>query len=111
VAVTLFHGRGGSIGARRRADLAGASVAAARVDRRHAARDRAGGDDPGEVRPAGIALRTLEVYTTATLEARSRRVPVRPEWRAAMDRLAVSAARAYRGVVYEDERFSATSAP
>ena len=38
---------------RRRADVARDSVAAAGIDRRHAARDRTGGDDPGEVRTAG----------------------------------------------------------
>jgi phosphoenolpyruvate carboxylase len=33
--------------------------------------------------------------------------PVRPEWHAAMDRLAADACGAFRGVVYDDERFPA----
>ena len=106
VAVTLFHGRGGSIGRgggptwlALQSQPPGSTDGTLRVT------------EQGEMIQAkfgmpGIALRTLEVYTTATLEASlAAGSPVRPEWRAAMDRLAVSAARAYRGVVYEDERF------
>jgi len=55
----------------------------------------------------GIALRTLEVYTSATLEAMlDPPVPPRAEWRAAMDRLAASAERGFREVVYEDRDFA-----
>ena len=50
---------------RRRPDLPGDPVAAARIGRRHAARDRAGRDDPGASSACpDIAVRTLEVYTT-----------------------------------------------
>jgi len=54
----------------------------------------------------GIALRTLEVYTTATLEAAlAKPSPLDPAWRDTMDRLAASATRAFRETVYEDPRF------
>jgi phosphoenolpyruvate carboxylase len=53
-----------------------------------------------------IAVRTLEVYTTATLEATLR--PTQPpadDWRASMDRLYGRARAAYRSVVYEQPGF------
>ena len=54
----------------------------------------------------GIALRTLEVYTTATLEATlAEPAPVEPAWRAAMDRLSANARDAFRRTVYDDPRF------
>jgi phosphoenolpyruvate carboxylase len=54
----------------------------------------------------GIALRTLEIYTTATLDA-TLAPPESPrdEWRALMDRMAGAAAREYRQVVYETPEF------
>lgn len=53
-----------------------------------------------------IAVRTLEVYTTATLEATlAAPTPARSEWRPLMDQLAATARRAYRRVVYEDPEF------
>jgi phosphoenolpyruvate carboxylase len=53
-----------------------------------------------------IAQRTMDVYTTATLEAWLLPAPPpRPEWRALMDRLRDDARGAYRGTVYEDPRF------
>jgi phosphoenolpyruvate carboxylase len=53
-----------------------------------------------------IALRTLEVYTTATLDAMLGHAVEPPsEWRSAMDRLSAEAHRVYREVVYEDPRF------
>jgi phosphoenolpyruvate carboxylase len=53
-----------------------------------------------------IALRTLEVYTSATLEAwLTPAPPPRPEWRACMDRLRDSARARYRALVYEHPRF------
>ncbi len=64
-----------------------------------------------------IAIRTLEVYTTATVEAT---VGARPQplaaWRECMDSLAARARGAYRSVVYDDPRFvryllTATPAP
>jgi phosphoenolpyruvate carboxylase len=56
----------------------------------------------------GIALRTLEVYTTATLEATlTPPAPPRPEWREAMNRIADASRVAFRRIVYEDDRFLA----
>src|SRR5207237_4252383 len=51
----------------------------------------------------GIAVRTLEVYTSATLEA-TLPAPsnVLPEWREIMERLAGNAAGSFRSVVYDD---------
>ena len=106
VAVTLFHGRGGSGG------RGGAPTALA-------IRSQPSGSIDGTLRVTeqgemiqaklglhGIALRTLEVYTSATLEATlAPRQIVPPPWRAVMDRLAARSAAAFRGVVYDDERF------
>src|SRR5207248_4903820 len=53
-----------------------------------------------------IALRTLEVYTTATLEATMVPQPApQPDWTRVMEELAARARVAYRAVVYEDPRF------
>ena len=91
---------------RRRPDASGDSIATARVRRRPAAGDRARRDDSGEVRLLDIAVRTMEVYTTATLEATlAPTTDPTPEWRAVMDRLSERARRSYRGVVYEDPGF------
>jgi phosphoenolpyruvate carboxylase len=53
-----------------------------------------------------LAARTMEVYTTATLDAwLTPSPPPRDEWRACMERLAADASAAYRAVVYRDDRF------
>src|SRR6185295_133253 len=53
-----------------------------------------------------IAVRTLEVYTSGTLEAwLSPAPPPRADWRACMDRLRDTARASYRAIVYEDPRF------
>src|SRR5262249_8130229 len=53
-----------------------------------------------------IAVRTLEVYATATLEAMlTPPSPPSADWRRTMDRLSASARAAYRSVVFEDPRF------
>jgi phosphoenolpyruvate carboxylase len=54
----------------------------------------------------GIALRTLEVYTTATLEATlAIPSPLDPPFRATMERVAGAARDAFRQTVYDDPRF------
>jgi phosphoenolpyruvate carboxylase len=106
VDVTFFHGRGGSIGRgggpthlALQSQPAGTTDGTLRVT------------EQGEMIQAkfglpGTALRTLEVYTAATLDAMLAPPATMPaEWRATMDRLAAGARRAFRGVVYEDARF------
>lgn len=106
IAVTLFHGRGGSVG------RGGGPTW-------HAIQSQPPGSIDGTLRVTeqgemiqakfglpGIALRTLEVYTTAVLEKTLvDRDLSRPEWRALMDRLAADAGAAYRQLVYEHPRF------
>ena len=54
----------------------------------------------------GIALRTLEVYTTATLEATlAPAAQAKPRWRDTMERLSAASRRAFQRIVYEDPRF------
>jgi phosphoenolpyruvate carboxylase len=53
-----------------------------------------------------IAVRTLEIYTSAMLEAAAVPPPApRAEWRDAVDRIARDAREAYRAVVYETPEF------
>ena len=53
-----------------------------------------------------IAQRTLEIYTTATLDTSLSATPPLPQaWRDAMGRLAHRAHEVYRDVVYNDPRF------
>jgi phosphoenolpyruvate carboxylase len=106
VQVTLFHGRGGSVGRGGgpthmaiQAQPPGSIDGTLRVT------------EQGEMLQAlfglpDIALRTLEIYTTGTLEAWLRPAPdPNPEWRRSMDRLAEDARTAYRGLVYEHPSF------
>jgi phosphoenolpyruvate carboxylase len=54
----------------------------------------------------GIALRTLEVYTTATLEATlASPAPIEDGWRAAMERLSAASRGAFRQTVYDNPGF------
>ena len=106
LALTLFHGRGGSIGrGGGPIDLGVKSQPPGSVDGRLRVTVQ------GEMIQAhfglpDIALRTLEVYTTSVLEATLvQAAPVRAEWRDAMDRLASTAHGVYRQVVYDDPRF------
>jgi phosphoenolpyruvate carboxylase len=106
VAITLFHGRGGSIG---RGGGPTAIVIQSQPPGSIDGTMRV--TEQGEMIQArfglpGIAERTLEVYTTSILEAMlTPPAAPRPEWRAAMDTLAASAERAFREVVYEDPAF------
>lgn len=108
VHLTLFHGRGGSVsrggGPTWQAILAqppGSVNATMRVT------------EQGEViqtkfgLPA-IAQRSMAIYTAAVLEATLRPPrPPKPQWRAAMSRLADKSMDVYRGVVRRDQRFVA----
>ena len=103
--LTLFHGRGGSIGRGGGRRISPFSRAAG-FDSGNTSRNRTGRDDPGQVRPRDIAIRTLEVYTTATLEAALVPQPFpKAEWRACMDDVAGRARGTYRSVVYDEPRF------
>jgi phosphoenolpyruvate carboxylase len=106
VAVTLFHGRGGSVGrGGGPTHLAILSQPAGSIDGTIRVTEQ------GEMLQAlfglpDIALRTLEVYTSGMLEAwLAPAPPAPPEWRAAMERLRSSARDAFRGLVYEHPRF------
>ncbi|HET7696152.1 MAG TPA: phosphoenolpyruvate carboxylase [Vicinamibacterales bacterium] len=106
VPLTIFHGRGGSIG------RGGGPT-------RLAMESQPPGSVNGRLRVtvqgemiqaqfglAEIAQRTLEVYATSALEATlAPPAPVPPEWREAMQRLADTAHGVYREVVYDDPRF------
>jgi phosphoenolpyruvate carboxylase len=106
VPLTLFHGRGGSIGrGGGPTHLALRSQPAGSVDGRLRVTVQ------GEMIQAqfglhDIAVRTLEVYTTSALDATlARPAPVPAAWREAMERLASTAHGVYRQVVYDDPRF------
>jgi len=106
VAVTIFHGRGGSIGRGGGPTyLAIQSQPPGSVDGTFRVTEQ------GEMIDAkfglvDIATRTLEVYTTATLDAMLMPA-VDPDalWRAAMDRLSSDAQTAYQSIVYEHPQF------
>ncbi|MFL6246666.1 MAG: phosphoenolpyruvate carboxylase [Thermoanaerobaculia bacterium] len=106
VELTLFHGRGGSVGRG-----GGPTYLAIRSQPPGSVQGRLRVTVQGEMIQAefgliGIALRTLEVYTTATLDATLAPSPApREEWRAAMQRMAEASARGYRRVVYETPQF------
>ena len=106
VAVTLFHGRGGSIGRG-----GGPTYLALQSQPPGSIDGTIRVTEQGEVIQSKfglpeIAVRTLEVYTTATLEATlGRAAGPAPEWRAAMDRLASRARTAYRAIVFDEPRF------
>jgi len=107
VAVTLFHGRGGSVG------RGGGPTALAIQSQPPGSVDGTlRVTEQGEMIQAkfglpGIALRTLEVYATATLEAAlAKPTALDASWRETMDRLAASATGAFRQTVYEDPRFA-----
>lgn len=104
--LTLFHGRGGSIGRGGGpthggilAQPPGSVAGSLRVT------------EQGEVIQAkfgmrAIALRNLELYTTAVLEATlTPPKPPAPEWRALMTELSQTAMQRYRGLVKETPAF------
>jgi phosphoenolpyruvate carboxylase len=106
VALTLFHGRGGSVGrGGGPTHLAIMSQPAGSIEGRLRVTEQ------GEMLQAlfglpDIALRTLEVYTSGTLESwLMPAAPPAPEWRACMDGLRDAAAASYRALVHEHPRF------
>ena len=106
VAVTLFHGRGGSVGRG-----GGPTYIAIQSQPPGSVHGRIRVTEQGEMIQAkfgleDIAVRTLEIYTTATLEATL--APLRapsPGERAKMESLAFDSRLAYRGLVYDHPRF------
>lgn len=117
VELTLFHGRGGSVGRG-----GGPTYLAIQSQPPGSVDGRLRVTEQGEMVQAkfglpGLAFRTLELYTTATLDATMLPpAPPEPAWRARMDALAERSRQAYRGVVYETPGFidyfsAATPAP
>ena len=115
--LTLFHGRGGSVGRG-----GGPTYLAIMSQPPGSIEGRLRVTEQGEMLQAlfgfpDIALRTMEVYTSGTLEAWLQPpAPARQEWRTAMEQLAADARSAYRGIVYEHPQFvdyfeQATPAP
>jgi phosphoenolpyruvate carboxylase len=106
VPITLFHGRGGSVGRG-----GGPTHLAIRSQPPGSVDGTLRVTEQGEMIQAkfglpGIALRTLEVYTTATLEATLEpAAPVQPRWRDTMERLSAAARAAFKRTVYDDPRF------
>src|SRR5204862_5701762 len=103
VDVTLFHGRGGSVGRG-----GGPTYLALRSQPSGSIDGTIRVTEQGEVIQAlfglpGIAQRTMEVYASGTLDAwLTPAAPARDEWRACLDRLAADAARLYRSYVHEN---------
>ena len=106
VEVTLFHGRGGSVGRG-----GGPTYLAIRSQPPGSVDGRLRVTVQGEMIQAefglvGIALRTLEVYTTATLDTTlAPSPPPRDEWRRMIQRMSDASAHAYRTMVNETPGF------
>ncbi|MBA3232174.1 MAG: phosphoenolpyruvate carboxylase [Acidobacteria bacterium] len=106
VELTLFHGRGGSVGRG-----GGPTYLAIQSQPPGSVEGRLRVTEQGEMIQAqfglpDIALRTLEVYTTAALDATlTPPVTLPSSWRETMDRLAVTARATYRAIVHEHPAF------
>lgn len=106
VRLTLFHGRGGSVGRG-----GGPTYLAIKSQPPGTIDGTLRVTEQGEMLQAqfglpDIAQRTMEVYTTGTLEAwLSPGAPPAEEFRACMERLADDARSAYRRIVHEDPCF------
>ncbi len=108
VHLTLFHGRGGTVGRG-----GGPTALAFQSQPPGSIQGRLRVTEQGERIQAkfglpGIATRSLEVYTTATLQATlSPPCAPRQEWRRLMDQLAEMSKAAYRAAVYDNPDFAA----
>ena len=106
VPITLFHGRGGSVGRG-----GGPTYLAIQSQPPGSVDGTLRVTEQGEMIQAkfglpGIAVRTLEVYATATLEATlAAPAAVDPCWRTTMERVAQAARGAFRRTVYDDPDF------
>jgi phosphoenolpyruvate carboxylase len=106
VRLTLFHGRGGSVGRG-----GGPTYMAIKSQPPGSIDGTLRVTEQGEMLQAqfglpDIALRTMEVYTTGTLEAwLAPAAAPTSEFRSCMERLAADARATYRGVVHDDPRF------
>jgi phosphoenolpyruvate carboxylase len=104
----LFHGRGGSVGRG-----GGPTYLALQSQPSGTLEGRLRVTEQGEMIQAlfglpEIAQRTLEVYTSGTLEAwLAPAPPPRDEWQACMERLSGDAWRAYRGCTHDSAQFDA----
>jgi phosphoenolpyruvate carboxylase len=108
VALTLFHGRGGSIGRGGGPTYLSIQSQPARAMTGSIRITEQGETVEARFGLVDIAVRTLEVYTTATLEATIAPRPAPPpEWHDSLDRMAADAADAYRAVVYDNPDFLA----
>ncbi|HXE80260.1 MAG TPA: phosphoenolpyruvate carboxylase [Vicinamibacterales bacterium] len=106
VELTLFHGRGGSVGRG-----GGPTYLAIQSQPPGSVGGRLRVTEQGEMIQAkfglaGLAQRTLEIYTSATLEATvAPPAPARPEWRERMEVLAERSKEVYRAIVYGNPDF------
>ena len=106
VHVTLFHGRGGSVGRG-----GGPTYLALQSQPSGSIDGTLRVTEQGEMIQAlfglpGIATRTMEVYTSGTVDAWLTPVPPpSAEWRACMDRLSADGGQAYRSYVYDRPDF------
>ena len=106
VALTLFHGRGGSVGRG-----GGPTHLAIRSQPPGSVNGRLRVTEQGEMIQtkfglSDIAVRTMEVYTTATLEATLMPVPQpRSDWRETMTQLSERARTSYQAIVYDTPEF------
>jgi phosphoenolpyruvate carboxylase len=106
VNITLFHGRGGSVGRG-----GGPTYLALQSQPSGCIDGTLRVTEQGEMIQAlfglpGIATRTMEVYASGTLDAWLTPMPPPPaEWRACMDRLSADGAQAYRSYVHNRAEF------
>lgn len=106
VHLTLFHGRGGTVGRG-----GGPTYLAILSQPLGSIEGSLRVTEQGEMIQAkfgipGIAMRNLDLYVAATLKASVLKPePVRQEWREVMDQLAEESSRAYRAVVRDNPDF------